>query len=392
MDRPLKHPNDIELAAFSKRTATPTAIVAIDRHLSACEDCRKKLEEIAGTEAFYAGVRAAIGDAAADHLSYEQVRDAAKGRPAPDAARHLEACSACRMEVADLSGFIATLDSKPERKPHAAPVAPPRMVWRWAIAAAVLVGLLPLAWWASHRGQVIDYAVAIHDGGALVGLDTGGKLHTPYQIPPKYGAALQDALRTRRLTVPEAFQRASREVLLGSRQPSSDLALTVLHPTGEAVLTGRPRFEWEAPRPADTYRVSVYDRNFRLVAESPDLRATQWTPAEDLTAGQTYTWVVTARMGGRQIRAPLPPAPEARFTVLAQPEAERLQQARQRYPDAHLMLAALFAQAGAFEAARQELEALARANPGSPLVREIESSLPAVAAQEPAPSSTKPAQ
>jgi hypothetical protein len=97
-------------------------------------------------------------------------------------------------------------------------------------------------------------------------------------------------------------------------------------------------------------------------------------------------------MGGRQIRAPLPPAPEARFTVLAQPEAERLQQARQRYPDAHLMLAALFAQAGALEPARQELEALARANPGSPLVREIESSLPAVAAQEPAPSSTKPAQ
>ncbi|HTT62695.1 MAG TPA: hypothetical protein VMG35_12660 [Bryobacteraceae bacterium] len=387
MSRPLEHLSDGQLEAFSKRSAAPAGLVDIDGHLSACEECRRRLEKIAPAGALYAGIRNALEqDAAVGHLSYEDVRDAAEGKPSQAAVRHLESCQPCREEVADLAQFIPALASEPRAK-RPVPVPP---VWRWAIAAILLAGLLPFAWWAWRRSYEPRYRLALHDGGAVVALDSAGKLHTPSPVPPVYAAQMQRALMTGRLPVPESYRRAQPEVLLGSK-PSPGPLLTIRHPSSEAVLTGRPRFEWTAPPGAGRYRVSVYDRAFRQVAQSPELNESQWIPPDELAAGQQYTWVVTARVAQQEVRAPVPPAPEARFTVLSRAEAASLEQLQRQYPDQHLMLAVSFAQAGVLSIARQEVEALARANPASPVVLEMEASLNAESAH-PAPSSTKPAQ
>jgi hypothetical protein len=383
-----QHLSDEDLQSFIKRTAAPPSLVRIDRHLSACDECRRRLESLSGADARYQSLRHALEqDAPSDHLSYEEVRASAEGRPSSAAARHLDACRACTAEADDLRACIAGQPLQPAAAP-----ASPRRVWRWAIAAAVAIALIPLAWRISRRAGQEQYAIVLRDAGGLVALDSVGELHTPSKFPQAYAAALKSALETRRLAVPEQWRQsgAAPEVLLGARERSSRFAL--LHPAGEAMLTSQPRFAWEPLQGADGYRVTVYDRSFRKVLESPGISATEWTPPEGLAAGQTYTWVVTARVGGRAIRAPVPPAAEARFTVLLSEDAARLEQARSRYPDAHLMLAALFAQAGALAETRQELDALARANPGSALVREIASSPPAPRAHEPSPSSTKPAQ
>jgi hypothetical protein len=54
-----------------------------------------------------------------------------------------------------------------------------------------------------------------------------------------------------------------------------------------------------------------------------------------------------------------------------------LNDARKRFPNAHLLLAALYARAGVLEEARKELKILESANPGSPLVPQLEKSLDA---------------
>jgi len=383
-----EHLKDEGLRSFVKRAAPAPVLVEIDRHLSTCDECRRRLESLCNADELYHRMRCGLErDAAGDHLSYEEVRASAEGRPPSSAARHLEVCRACAAEVEDLRAFSA---AQP-RQAAAAPASRLR-AWRWAIAAGVAIALIPLAWRILRPEGQPRYAIALHDAGGLVAVDFAGALHAPGEFPPAYASALKSALATRRLAIPEQFRLSggAPEVLLGAREQSSRFA--PLHPAGEATLTGHPRFTWKPFPGADGYRVTVYDRRFHKVLESPRISATEWAPPQELSARRTYTWVVTARVGRREVRAPVPPAPEARFTVLAADEATRLEQARRLYPEAHLMLAVLFAQAGALTETRQEMDALARANPGSALVRELAASLPAPQAQEPSPSSTKPAQ
>jgi hypothetical protein len=61
--------------------------------------------------------------------------------------------------------------------------------------------------------------------------------------------------------------------------------------------------------------------------------------------------------------------------VLAQARMDQLQAAERQYPDAHLLLAALYAQAGAFSGARRHLAALQQENPNSDLVRKLSASV-----------------
>jgi hypothetical protein len=94
-----------------------------------------------------------------------------------------------------------------------------------------------------------------------------------------------------------------------------------------------------------------------------------------LARGQIYTWQLTASIKGKQIRAPLPPAPEARFQVLSQAEAEQLEKAHSEHADSHLLLGILYARAGALDDAERELTALLAANPDSQLANELLSSV-----------------
>ena len=386
MDRPLEHLSDAELEAFVRRASAPSTLIETDAHLSVCADCRQRLAGIARAGSLYAGARKAVlQDDGMPHLSYVEVRAAAEGRPSKMAVRHLESCAECRDEVADLARFTVTL-GRPLPVGRRAPVV---MLRRWAIAATLLIAV-PLAWWAWRSNMAPRYTVSIHDGGGLVALDTADGLHTPAPVPPDAAAALKTVLQSRRLTIPQGNRSSQPEVLLGPPARTSGPAVIIRYPVNETVLTPKPRFEWEASGAADGYRVSVYDRGFRLVTESPVLAGGPWSPSVDLVPGQSYTWVVGARMGGREIHAPAPPAPEARFTVLSSAESARLQEMRRKYPAEHLMLAALLAQAGALTPAWEELEALERANPGSEVVQQIAESLPGGAHQ--APSSSKPAQ
>jgi len=111
--------------------------------------------------------------------------------------------------------------------------------------------------------------------------------------------------------------------------------------------------------------VAVFDENFEKVMESPALTGTEWEPDRPLPRGRIYNWQVTATIGGKTVHAPTPPAPEARFQVVAQEIADQMEAARRDHPDNHVLLAALYAKAGALADAGRELHLLAAVDPGT---------------------------
>lgn len=331
----MSHPSDIELNAFLGRTLSGSALVDLDGHLAVCSACRLRLESQARLELSEAWLRREIGQVPRqEHLSEDAVRTLAEGRALHAAESHVRTCAQCRAEVQDLRAFIAA------RKPAG------RCGVRWyALAAAVLAAaFLPFGWhlWQQRTA-----------------------------LPPEYLAILEQTTRTGQLGVPEDIAALNRkaELLLGA--PEKPKAFALKQPLGEAVLSGQPSFIWDRMPGASTYRVAVYDEQFQKVLESSDLPSTEWRPDQTLAGNHIYSWTVTAQTNGDRVRAPVPPAPEAKFAVLTDTDAGRLEEARRRYPGQHLLLAVLFARAGVLAEARKELAA-----DGSELARKLEASLP----------------
>lgn len=341
------HPTDSELDAFTRRTSSPAELIEIDGHLSDCAQCCSRIEERMDANRSIAWLHADLGKSLRqDHLSEETIVALAGGEVIPGAADHLRTCATCQSELEDLMKFAAK--QRPQR-------ANLRI---WAIAAAILIAVLaPLFWILTHRAPHPEVAAG--------------------SLPPSYAAIVDRAVRSGQLEVGGIAASLARkqEVLLGPASSEKKFALN--HPIAEAVLGGRPQFSWQAFAGASGYRVEVYDEAFHKAAESLDLTSTTWTPAEPLPAGQVYSWTVTARAGSDQIREPVPPSPEAKFGVLATEEAARLNAARASFPNEHLLLAALYAQAGVLEEARAQLTTLESANPTSTLVPSLKKSLDA---------------
>jgi hypothetical protein len=368
MGEPLtSHLSDTELDAFVQRTSPAPVLIQQDRHLAGCSQCRGRVQQRAGLDATVSWLRTDLAAVLPqDHLSEEAIQAAAMGQAPPEAAEHLSSCPACRAEIDDLRLFIAA-----QRSPGR-----PRRTRLWVAAAAVLVAASTAALWniVRPRGQP-ELVATLHDSGGVVGVDRAGVLHAPVPLPADYTALVAQAVKTGKLDAPAVAGLARKpEFLLGDSTNPAKFALR--EPVGETVATPQPEFSWTAIPGATVYRVNIYDENFHKVAASPDLTDTSWTGDQPLAPGQTYSWTVTARVGAHDIREPVPPAPEAKFAVLAQARMDRLREAERQYPGAHLLLAALYAEAGAFWDARRHLAALQQANPDSDLVRRLTASLP----------------
>jgi hypothetical protein len=78
---------------------------------------------------------------------------------------------------------------------------------------------------------------------------------------------------------------------------------------------------------------------------------------------------------GKTVISPKPPAPETRFRVLDAKAFAAIETAKRVQGSSHLAMAVLYWKHGLIEAAERELEALARANPGSTVASELLRSL-----------------
>jgi hypothetical protein len=357
-----------QLARFREGALDGAELLAADDHLAVCGDCRARLQPGSRAAKNWAelgrGLRASAL-AAEPHIEFESMRAFVDG-DASQADRmrletHLLECPDCRAEVDDLKSFAARLEAPPQ-----SPARFNRYLIFGPIAAMLLAGLFLMR---PHQAPAPALAIALRDGGKIVGLDRQGRL-----VGAVAGDdAIVEALRQGKISVnfPEGL-RTSRSVLLGG--PSGETRFHVLSPVGEPVLQETPEFRWDPAEHARAYKVQVFDPDYQLVASSPEITATSWIPERPLARGKRYVWQVTAIGNGPAVTAPQPPDAEARFEVVAAADAGAIEQARQ--PAAgHLELAIRYAHAGLCREALSEIDGLGHENNGSALVQQMRAGL-----------------
>jgi hypothetical protein len=341
------HLSERQISGFQHRTLEPADLLAVDRHLAVCAECRDRLAALTGAFPETSTLRTHLSE----HLDYDQTVAAAHG--AADAAiqQHLAECATCRGEVEDLRQFRSQLAAP--GKVIAMPRSKPK--WRIPAFAAIAAGLLLALGLTVFRQSKTPVAQAPPVTARPV----------EPAIPPDQRAAVQLALSTHRLERAPVLDSliAKRGVLLGA--PGETRSFAVQAPVGAAVLNDRPVFRWEPVSGASKYVVAVFDERFQKVVESPAVTTVEWTPEQPLARGRVYNWQVTAHIGARTLRSPVPPAPEARFQVAAAETAAQIENARRDHPANHLLLAVLLANAGALDESAHELDALAASDPAT---------------------------
>jgi hypothetical protein len=375
-----RHLTEAELGQYRQRTLSPTALLAADDHLAECQECRKSLERASGTAASHDDLWRALtgaGPLASSHLSYEDLVGVVEEDPAvadrSEIRQHLSICKDCAGEVADLRHFRAGHMEPGTAKLTSTIAGPPfwrLTMWAGAAAAIALAAFLGFRALRPNTPPAPALVAQLNDAGGNITLDSSGGLATPSPFGPGEVALVTDTLLHQRIEPSATVAQLAGPpgTLLGETGTPSGLQL--IAPLGTTTPSDKPAFQWR-PVPSGAYIVAIYDDHYKKVAESPVLRQTEWTPNRPLPRGQIYTWQLTALIKGKQLRAPLPPVPEARFQVLSLAEAEQLEKAQSEHANSHLLLGILYARAGALDDAERELAALLAANPDSKLAKDL---------------------
>jgi len=379
----MDHPEVKSMDAFSRRALPPAEMLALSDHLAACEKCRERMEALVVGDG---GVESFPAEDVAVHLSEEEIATAAGDESAltPEARAHVASCAECTQEIVAVRRYFRPVVVMQPRKAGLGPV------WIGLTAAAILL----FAAWMHRRYAAApaspQLVAALRDGGGTIGLNGQGELMGTARVPPEDAALLAETLKMHWLPAPmvKVDDGGQAERLRG--ESVARPGFHVLAPLPETTTT-TPEFRWQSMPQAESYRVEIYDEQFKLAAQSPAIDQTNWTAAAPLAPGRLYTWVVKAKTAAGSVQTPQPPEPEARFAVADAKTLAAIDAARRQSPESHLLLAALYARAGMTSAARAEMDVLAKENPGSALVRQLADSLTAAPTGQP-PSSTKPAQ
>ena len=248
------------------------------------------------------------------------------------------------------------------------PLSNPRRLWL-AVAASLLVGAVALAWFG------------LRTAGPSPASSTPGTETSDVVADSRTENRFNAAAELRRLRAEATFVlppqlddlRPPSGVLrdAGPVYRSDDFRPQPIAPVGTFTLEA-PTLRWTPVPGAVGYDVVVTTLSFEEVATVQGLHEeASWQPdTSSWPRGTPLTWQVTAHLGdGRAIRAPVPPAAEARFGLLDSPTANEvaglLRQAELAFedgaispPELRLLKAKVLAATGLVELARNELEGL----------------------------------
>ena len=305
---------------------------------------------------------------------------------------HYFDCAVCLGQVEALQAVASKLASEP-RPSEKKMIAWPLRVSLWgAIAATLLLGWVGLRVWHSSLLRMDEKALeqittphpsvakqgvtaSLRDGTLELALDENGQLRGAESLPLEAQNALHAALVTGRLTdnLPVTDKSKNQETMLGAY--TSPAPFKLLSPVNRTVLEAQPKFAWEPLPLASGYRVRIYAAGYRKVSESPLLQATEWRSPNAFPRGADYTWTVSAEGPHGTVREPAPPEPEAAFHIVGAEAATQIEEAlRGRNPNP-LLLASLYAHAGALDQASAQVDLLAAQNPHNALVEKLKASL-----------------
>ena len=327
--------------------------------------------------------RRALEDALAgdslEHPGYEAIEAYVDGTLEPAARARIERLAAQSPEVAE---DIADLDAV--RRAIGGQKTPNRVRRniQWAGVAAAAAAAFVAAAWFGTRNEPAPKQQASATVAAPASMFASSNLSNQERT------AVENAVTTGKLNVPAAVLALNtrRGTLLGSGESRNPF--NPLTPTATAVLSTRPVFEWSDGH-ADHYTIAVFDDTFTEVARGSKVTGTSWAPSTDLPRGGTYRWQVTAHRASGDITIPVPPQPEARFSIVDAQTAEAVRGQRERLSDLPLALGVLMADAGLLTDARAELQ---RAMDVPATAEAAKKLLETIAPDQGTPTTTKPAQ
>jgi hypothetical protein len=349
------HPSISQLDRYGSPSLTPEDRLQLDDHLATCETCRERVVDPATLPSAVVRLQRTLADSLV----------------APPLAEGPNADPTVRASWIPAWAAVAACAA--------------------AVIAGAWVGLrgLPPAWWPVHRDATnVDASrpgrqrvegrapvtpeptrLSLIDQGGTLSVHADGRIEGLGRLP----AAIEQRLRrvaTGELRVPVLAPAVSIG-RRGLRSGNEEQSWTLLKPVSVAVESDRPAFRWSSLTGAATYTVLVYDDQVRPVTRSPALSGTGWTPPNPLPRGATYLWQVRAALkDGGTTTSPAPPEGFAPFHVLDAAGVQELVQAR-RAPPSHFRLGVVCAELGLLDEAQEELEALAKLNPQSGLVRQL---------------------
>lgn len=394
----------------------PRQLADVFAHLDECAVCRQALNELRNQSMQLSNTI----EWPPAHLEFEQLAGYVVNRldevEREIADNHLAACDFCAHEVQQLTvlqrdlarvSAPASLTTKftwrALAKQNGSALTFER-VWGPALALSALVLVTTLGgWWWQRRAMEMSIAqqpipvpsqttststpgvtqpaqaaaeapeslLVLNDNGQTIALHKDGSLTSSLELPVAYQAILATTLAQQRLVLPPVLKALAQPPnTLKGNEPGSP-AFLVLAPIGAVLQTDRPVFRWQAVAGASGYVVAIFDEDFKLIQNSGSVAQTQWRATQPLPRGRVLLWQVTAHVGDKQITAPAAPAPEARFQILAAKPAAELLRAQREFPQAHLLLGTLAAQAGLIEEATREFQALQAENPQSPIIKKL---------------------
>src|SRR5215212_4643207 len=407
-----EHPTKRELEEYRRRVLAPAAFLAVHSHVTACPHCSAQCNSPQDRARDLDDLNSALLYAPDDkpyHLSATEVLNYARGESdeidLEIAESHLDTCQTC---LSDVQRYAARRDPV-QQKPAGFWV----YGWQpWRVAAVMVCGIvvIVLAIWffrsrpAPQQEQAWnsntstpesspvaavplsgtpeasandEFVLALSDGNRKVTVDKQGTFAGLERLPIPIQQKIRGTLQTGRLEQSPALAQlaGARSTLLG--ESGNGLPFRLVGPLGQVVRTEQPTFRWHALSGAQSYTVAVTDAELNEVATSPPLNATEWEITKSLKQGGIYSWQVTAVKDGVKITSPVLPAPQAKFKVIDRTTSEMLQQAQRAYPDSHLTLGVLYAEAGLLDEAEQELRLLVRDNPragvAQKLLRQVQS-------------------
>jgi hypothetical protein len=386
----IEHPTKRELDEYRSRVLAPAAFSSVHQHVASCPSCAAQCPGDL-TRDLEVLQEALLQDETPYHLSPAEVAAYARGTAneidLEIAESHLSDCATCLDEVRR----YATAKVKAYKPSF-------MNVWRVAAVVACAIIVMVLAIWflrskpAPRQEQVAspvntstpapevqpstevvpEFALVLNDGKRKVTVDKQGTLAGLELLPSSVQQKVRAALQTGRLEQSSALAQVAIEpsTLLGMSR--GGLPFPIIGPLGEVVRSQRPTFRWHVSGGVQSYTVTVTDADLNVVATSPPLKTTHWRISTPLKAGGIYSWQVTAlKDDGTRITAPVLPAPQAKFKIIDRSTAEMLQKTQRAYPDSHLTLAVLFAEAGLVDDAEEQLRALVRDNPQASIAQKL---------------------
>jgi hypothetical protein len=214
-------------------------------------------------------------------------------------------------------------------------------------------------------------AIVVRDAGRVVTVDAAGQVSGLSDLPPATTQAVVQALTAGILPRAAALDglRTSDVNFMGADEGTRRLG--VLAPVATVVREPRPTFRWSPHPGARAYTVTVFSERFEKVLSSPAVRETTWTATTALDPGAAYEWQVTADTPDGLVRAPSPPARDARFRIQDDASRVALERELTRAGSSHLLEGLALAQAGVLDEAERAFAALLAENPDSPRIKEL---------------------